>query len=173
MMWHVFTRCAAKAVFYWNSKAIWFSRSMEHISFGVGFCFSKIQQQKSALAECAPSFCVYVQQRIRSTFLSVKHKVSQEHRPSIYHFTRYCHIHAVIASVFFFVRWFVGRFGCAVGQTHSLPSFGFSVGLCGLAMCVAVQRWVNCFHLFEYRLCQNQFLQVFSFSLYLFHFSLF
>jgi len=32
----------------------------------------------------------------------------------------------VIASVFFFVRWFVGRFGRAVGQTHSLTSFGLS-----------------------------------------------
>jgi hypothetical protein len=48
---------------------------------------------------------------------------------------------AVIASVFFFVRWFVGRFGSAVGQTHSLPSLGFSVGLCDLAMRVAVKRW--------------------------------
>jgi hypothetical protein len=47
----------------------------------------------------------------------------------------------VIASVFFFVRWFVGRFGCAVGQIHSLPSFGLCVGLCDLAMCVAVKRW--------------------------------
>jgi len=47
----------------------------------------------------------------------------------------------VIASVFFFVRWFVARFGRAVGQTHSLPSFGLSVGWCGLAMCVAVERW--------------------------------
>jgi len=36
----------------------------------------------------------------------------------------------VIASVFFFFRWFVGRFGRAVGQTHSLPSFGLSVGWC-------------------------------------------
>ena len=35
-----------------------------------------------------------------------------------------------------FVRWFVGRFGCAVGLTHSLPSFGLCVGLCDLAMCV-------------------------------------
>ena len=41
-------------------------------------------------------------------------------------------------SCFFFVIWFVGRFGHAVGQTHSLPSFGLCVGLCGLAMCVAV-----------------------------------
>jgi len=29
----------------------------------------------------------------------------------------------------------------AVGQTHSLPSFGLRVGLCDLAMCVAVKRW--------------------------------
>src|SRR5690606_5624880 len=63
----------------------------------------------------------------------------------------------VIASVFFFVRWFVGRFGCAVGQTHSLPSFGLSLGWCDLANrlwftntiknkqtvsnCVTVKRW--------------------------------
>jgi hypothetical protein len=46
----------------------------------------------------------------------------------------------VIASVFFFVRWFVSRFGRAVGQTHSLPSFGLSVGWCDLAMCVAVAK---------------------------------
>ena len=29
----------------------------------------------------------------------------------------------------------------ALGQTHSLTSFGFSVGSWGLAMCVAVKRW--------------------------------
>jgi len=44
-------------------------------------------------------------------------------------------------SCFFFVRLFVGRFGRAVGQTHSLPSIGLSVGSFGLAMCVAVKRW--------------------------------
>jgi len=44
--------------------------------------------------------------------------------------------------VFFFVRWFFGRFGCAVGQTHSLPSLGFSEGLSGLAMCVAVGKGI-------------------------------
>jgi hypothetical protein len=32
----------------------------------------------------------------------------------------------------------------ALGQTHSLPSFGLSVGWWGLAMCVAAMRW----HLF-------------------------
>jgi hypothetical protein len=26
-------------------------------------------------------------------------------------------------------------------QPHSLPSFGFSLGWCDLAMCVAVKRW--------------------------------
>lgn len=46
----------------------------------------------------------------------------------------------VRASCFIFGRWFVGRFARAVGQTHSLPSFGLSVGLSGLAMCVAVKR---------------------------------
>jgi len=35
---------------------------------------------------------------------------------------------AVIVSEFFFVRWFLGRFGRALGQTHSLPSLGLSVG---------------------------------------------
>jgi hypothetical protein len=34
---------------------------------------------------------------------------------------------AVIASVFFFVRLLVIRFGRAVGQTHSLPSLGFAL----------------------------------------------
>src|SRR5690554_270197 len=38
----------------------------------------------------------------------------------------------VIGSVFFFVRLFGGRFCRAVGQTHSLPSLGLSVCLCGL-----------------------------------------
>ena len=33
-----------------------------------------------------------------------------------------------------FVVYFSVR---AVGQTHSLTSFGFSIGWCGLAMCVA------------------------------------
>jgi hypothetical protein len=55
----------------------------------------------------------------------------------------------VIASVFFFVRWFVGRFGRAVGQTHSLPSFGLRVGWCDLAMCVAVKRWHLCQFIFS------------------------
>jgi len=32
----------------------------------------------------------------------------------------------------------------AVGQTHSLPSFGLWDGLCDLAMCVAVKRWHLC-----------------------------
>lgn len=49
-------------------------------------------------------------------------------------------VYSIIASVFFFVRLFVGRFGRAVGQTHSLTSFGLSGGLRGLAMCVAVKR---------------------------------
>jgi hypothetical protein len=30
----------------------------------------------------------------------------------------------------------------AVGQTHSLPSLGLGVGLCDLAMCVAVKCWL-------------------------------
>ena len=46
----------------------------------------------------------------------------------------------VIASVFFFVRSIFCRFGRAVGQTHSLPSFGLSVGWSGLAMCA---MWVG------------------------------
>jgi len=45
-------------------------------------------------------------------------------------------VYSIIASVFFFVRCFVDRFCRALGQTHSLPSFGW----CGLAMCVAVHR---------------------------------
>src|SRR5690606_40005252 len=45
----------------------------------------------------------------------------------------------VVPSLFFFVRLFVGRFGRGLGQKHSLPSLGFSVGLSGLAMCVAVR----------------------------------
>jgi hypothetical protein len=32
---------------------------------------------------------------------------------------------------------------CAFGQTHSLTSFGFSIGSWGLAMCVAVKHWHN------------------------------
>jgi hypothetical protein len=43
---------------------------------------------------------------------------------------------AVIASVFFFVRLIVGRFGRGVGQTHSFASYGIWVGLWGLPMCV-------------------------------------
>src|SRR5690606_8129461 len=62
-------------------------------------------------------------------------------RPSIYLFTRYCHIHAVVPSLFFFGRWFVCRFSRVMGQKHSLPSFGFSVGTCGLAMCVTASVW--------------------------------
>ena len=46
---------------------------------------------------------------------------------------------ADMPSLFFPVaRWSVCG---AVGQTHSLPSFVCSVGLWGLAMCVAVKRW--------------------------------
>ena len=49
----------------------------------------------------------------------------------------------VRASCFFFVRSFFCRFCRALGQTHSLPSLGFSVGLSSLAMCVAVKGWHN------------------------------
>jgi len=38
----------------------------------------------------------------------------------------------------FFVCLSVDRSSTVVGQPHSLPSFGFSVGSCGLAMCVAI-----------------------------------
>jgi len=51
-------------------------------------------------------------------------------------------LYSIIGSVFFFVRLLVVRFGRAVGQTHSLPSLGLSVGWCGLAMCVAVKGWL-------------------------------
>jgi hypothetical protein len=64
----------------------------------------------------------------------------------------------VIASVFFFVRWFVGRFGRAVGQTHSLPSFGLRVAWCDLAMCVAVERW----HFYSFNVFANVVLNSFS-----------
>ena len=50
-------------------------------------------------------------------------------------------IYSVIGSMCFFVRLTVSRFGRALRQTHSLPSLGLSVGLCGLAMWVAVQGW--------------------------------
>ena len=44
--------------------------------------------------------------------------------------------------------------GFAVGQTHSLPSFGLRVGWCDLAMCVAVKRWHCCHYFFGgVRLC--------------------
>jgi len=58
--------------------------------------------------------------------------------------TAKCFIHVVSRSVIFSVIflsicYFVSV--CrALGQTHSLTSFGFSVGSWGLAMCVAVKR---------------------------------
>jgi hypothetical protein len=61
--------------------------------------------------------------------------------------TAKCFIHVVSRSVFIFsviflsICYFVS-FYCALGQTHSLTSFGFSFGSCGLAMCVAVERWL-------------------------------
>ena len=47
-------------------------------------------------------------------------------------------VYSIRASCFFFVSLIFCRFCRALGQTHSLPSFGLSVGWCGLAMCVAV-----------------------------------
>jgi hypothetical protein len=51
----------------------------------------------------------------------------------------------VSASVFFFVRWFVGCFRHEVGQAQSFASFGLCIGflqgrdrLCSMPMCVAV-----------------------------------
>jgi len=59
--------------------------------------------------------------------------------------TAKCFIPVVSRSVFIFpviflsICYFVSV--CrALGQTHSLTSFGFSIGSCGLAMCVAVKR---------------------------------
>ena len=45
-------------------------------------------------------------------------------------------------SLFFFVDRLSVCF--AAGEAHSLPSFGLCVGLCDLAMCVAVKRWHSC-----------------------------
>jgi len=56
-------------------------------------------------------------------------------------------------SLFFSVaRWSICG---AVGQTHSLPSFGSSLGSWGLAMCVTVKHW-HCCHFYFFggvRLC--------------------
>ena len=61
--------------------------------------------------------------------------------------TAKCFIHVVSRSVFIFsviflsICYFVSV--CrALEQTHSLTSFGFSIGSCGLAMCVAVKHWL-------------------------------
>jgi hypothetical protein len=58
------------------------------------------------------------------------------------HKSQFCQTR-VIGSMFFFDRCFVCRFGHGLAQTHFLPSFGLSVGLCGLAMCMAVKRWLS------------------------------
>ena len=57
---------------------------------------------------------------------------------------RQTHVTGSTGSVFFFVRLFVCRLGRVLGQTHSLPSLGWSMSLCGLAMCVAVKGWLSC-----------------------------
>ena len=62
-----------------------------------------------------------------------------------------CFIHvvgcwcSVFPVIFLSICYFVSV--CrALGQTHSLTSFGFSVGSWGLAMCVAVKRGHNLIH---------------------------
>jgi len=44
-------------------------------------------------------------------------------------------------STYKFATFFYG-FTRALGQAHFLTSLACSVGLCGLAMCVAVKRWL-------------------------------
>ncbi len=66
--------------------------------------------------------------------------------PAIYSISRSVFIFSVIfLSICYFVS--VCR---ALEQTHSLTSFGFSIGSCGLAMCVAVKRG----HLFLLLFCR-------------------
>ncbi|MBV2196697.1 MAG: hypothetical protein KUL78_09365, partial [Flavobacterium sp.] len=48
----------------------------------------------------------------------------------------------IFSVIFLSICYFVSV--CrALEQTHSLTSFGFSVGSWGLAMCVAVKRWLT------------------------------
>jgi len=65
--------------------------------------------------------------------------------------TAKCFIHVVVhwcsvfPVIFLSICYFVSV--CrALGQTHSLTSFGFSVGSWGLAMCVAVKRGHSLIH---------------------------
>jgi len=79
--------------------------------------------------------------------------------------TAKCFIHVVSRSVFFSPVIFLSicyyvSVCCALGQTHSLTSFGFSVGSCGLAMCVAVKRGHNLIHclvLLQLKYCHHSF----------------
>ena len=65
---------------------------------------------------------------------------------AVYSISRSVFIFSVIfLSICYFVS--VCR---ALGKTHSLTSFGCSVGSWGLAMCVAVKRWLSCFYPFLY-----------------------
>jgi len=60
-------------------------------------------------------------------------KVEAGYRPSHTTETLIGYIVCCAFVVYFSVR--------AAGQTHSLTSFGFSIGLWGLAMCVAEKGW--------------------------------
>jgi hypothetical protein len=46
----------------------------------------------------------------------------------------------VIASVFYFVRWFAGRYGGALGQTHAAAKLGFERWLVLLGKPLAVHE---------------------------------
>jgi len=68
---------------------------------------------------------------------------------------------------FLFIYLIINQFCCnvsrAFGQTHSLTSFGYSVGSWGLAMCVTVKRGHYIIHsislYFSFILSQNPLLQ--------------
>ena len=68
--------------------------------------------------------------------------LSEQSGKAVYSIVHWCSVFPVIfLSICYFVS--VCR---ALGQTHSLTSFGFSVGSWGLAMCVAVKRGHSLIH---------------------------
>ncbi len=83
---------------------------------------------------------------LRASSLSAVAKADAGLKPSNNHLKPQCFIHDVTAwcSLFYIIFLSICYFVSVCrtwGQTHSLTSFGFCVGSCGLAMCVAVKGW--------------------------------
>ncbi len=105
------------------------------------------------VVQCGLTFDNMASKGFRAITCQVTQKVEAVYKPSQTTETLIGYIVCCAFVVYFSVR--------AVGQTHSLTSFGFSIGMWGLAMCVAEKGWHSDL-LFFFRSRNNDF-ELFTF----------